>query len=83
MGVQYLVFGAEVVLGLIVVRILPIMPSTMDSKALRSESRNFVTKARGSCGKDPGPVWLRIVTFPASSIGDWLYGVRKRLLRVV
>jgi len=55
----------------------PILP--LDSKTLRSESDNFATSARGSCGVDPGPVPLRKVTFSASSMGDWLYGVRKRL----
>jgi hypothetical protein len=48
-----------------------------DSKSLRSESDIFATSARGSCGVDPGPVPLRIVTLWASSMGDWLYGVRK------
>ena len=37
----------------------------------------FATNARGSCGVDPGPVPLRIVTFSASPMGDWLYVVRK------
>ena len=49
------------------------------SKALLSEFDIFATSARGSYGVDPGPVPLRIVTFPASSRGDLLYGVRKRL----
>ena len=41
-----------------------------------------VTSARGSCGVDPGPVpvRLRIISFFVSSIGDLLYGVRKRLM---
>jgi hypothetical protein len=56
----------------------PTLPS--DSKVLRSESDIFAMSARGSCGVDPGPVPLRIVTFSASSMGDWLYGVRKRLV---
>ena len=56
----------------------PTLPS--DSKTLRSESDIFATSARGSYGVDPGPVPLRIVTFPASSRGDLLYGVRKRLV---
>ena len=51
-----------------------------DSKSLLSESDIFATSARGSCGVDPGPVPLRIVTFSASSIGDLLYDVRKRLV---
>ena len=38
-------------------------------------------KARGSCGVDPGPVQLR-VTLSSSPMGDWLYGVRKRLVLV-
>ena len=40
------------------------------------------TSARGSCWVDPGPVPLRIVTFSASSMGDRLYGVRKRVVLV-
>ena len=47
---------------------------------LRSESDIFATSARGVCGVDPGPVPLRIVTFSASSRGDLLYVVRKRLV---
>ena len=54
----------------------PPLPS--DSKALPGI---FATKARGSCGMDPGP--LAIVTLSASPIGDWLYGVRKRLMFVI
>ena len=54
----------------------PLLPS--DSKAFRSESDIFATNARGSCGVDPGPVPLRKIN--ASSMGDWLYGVRKRLV---
>ena len=56
----------------------PTLPS--DSKALRSESDIFATSARGSCGVDPGPVPLRKVIFSLSSMGDWLYGVRNRLV---
>jgi hypothetical protein len=56
----------------------PPLPS--DSKALRSESDIFATSARGSCGVDPGPVPLRIITLSASPMGDSLYGVRKRLV---
>jgi hypothetical protein len=56
----------------------PLLP---DSKALRSEIEIFATSARGSCGVDPGPVRLR-VTLSASAMGDWLYGVRKRLVLV-
>ena len=56
----------------------PPLPS--DSNALRSESDIFATSARGSCGVDPGPVPLRILIFSASSMGDWLFGVRKRLV---
>ena len=55
-------------------------PLPSDSKALRSESDIFATRARGSCGVDPGPVPLRIITFSASPMGDSLYGVRKRLV---
>jgi hypothetical protein len=53
-----------------------------DSKVLRSESDIFATSARGSCGVDPGPVRLRIVTLSVSVMGDWLYSVRKRLVHV-
>ena len=55
-----------------------------DSKASpsRSESDIFATSARGSCAVDPGPVPLIIVTLSASSIGDWLYGVKKRVVLV-
>ena len=56
----------------------PPLPS--DSKTLRSESDIFVTNARGSCGLDPGPVPLRIITLSVSSMGDSLYGERKRLV---
>ena len=55
-------------------------PLPSDSKALRSESDIIATSARGSCWVDPGPVPLRIVTFSASSMCDWLYGVRKRVV---
>ena len=55
-------------------------PLSPDSKSLRSESDIFATSARGSCGVDPGPVPLRIVTLSASPMGDKLYGVRKRLV---
>ena len=55
----------------------PLLP---DSRSLRSESDILTTRARGSCDVDPGPVPLRIVTLSASSIGDWLYDVRKRLV---
>ena len=51
-----------------------------DSKSLLPESDIFATSARGSCRVDPGPVPLRIVTFSASSMGDLLYDVRKRLV---
>ena len=51
-----------------------------DSKALRSESDIFATRARGSCGVDPGPVPLKIITLSASPIGNSLYDVRKRLV---
>ena len=57
----------------------PPLPS--DSKAL---PEIFATKARESCGVDPGPlaIRLRAVTLSASHMGDWLYGVRKRLVFV-
>ena len=58
----------------------PPLPS--DSKALRSESDIFATSASGSCGVDPGPVPVRLrkIIFFLSPIGDWLNGVRKRLV---
>ena len=58
----------------------PLAPLPLDSKALGSKSVIFATSARGSCGVDLGPVPLRIVTFSVSSMGDWLYGVRWRVI---
>ena len=58
----------------------PPLPS--DSKGLRSESVIFATRARGSCGVDPRPVRLRMVTLSVSPKGDWLYGVRKSIVLV-
>ena len=57
-----------------------VSPTTVppDSKPLRSESEILATKARGSCGVDPGPVR---VTFSPLPMGEWLYGVRKRLVK--
>ena len=49
-----------------------------DSNSLLSDSDIFATSARGSFGVDPGPAPL--VSLSVSSIGDWLYGVRKRLV---
>ena len=61
-------------------------PLPPDSRALRSNLKSasdiFATRARGSCGVDPGPVRLRIATLPVWFMGDWLYGVRKRLVFV-
>ena len=57
-------------------------PLSPDSKALRSEFEIFATRARGSCGVDPGPVRLKIVTLSVSSMGDGLYDVRKRIVLV-
>ena len=59
----------------------PPLPS--DSNALRSELDMSATRARGSCGVDPGPVPLRIITLSASPMGDALYGVRKSLRLVL
>jgi hypothetical protein len=59
----------------------PSLPS--DSKTLRSEPDTFATRARGSCGVDPGPIPLRIVILSALSMGNLLYDVRKRLLLVL
>ena len=53
----------------------PLLP---DSKLRLSDSDIVVTSDRGSCAVDPGPVPLTIVIFSTSSIGAWLYGVRKR-----
>ena len=52
------------------------------SKSLRSASDIFATSARGSSGVEPGPVPFRTVTLSASSMGDWLYGVRKSIVLV-
>ena len=61
----------------------PLVALPLDSKAVLSESEILTTQARGSCGVDPGPVRLRIlVTLSALPIGNWLYGVRKRLMFV-
>ena len=54
----------------------PTLPSE-----LRSGSDIFATSASGSCGVDPGPVPSIIaVIFSASTIGDLLYDVGKRLV---
>jgi hypothetical protein len=58
----------------------PVLPS--DSKALRSESDIFETRARGSCGVDLRPVRLSISTLSALPMGDSLYGERKRIVFV-
>ena len=58
------------------------LPLPSDSKTLRSESDIFATSAKGSCGVDPGPVRLRILTLSASAMADWLHGVRKRVVFV-
>ena len=75
MDVRYRISESRVVSGSAT---LPSPPLPSDSKALLDI---FTTKAKGSCGVDPGPlaVRLRAVTLSALSIGDWLYGVRKRL----
>jgi hypothetical protein len=57
-------------------------PLSPDSKVRRSESDILATRASGSCGVDPGPVQLRIAILSASPMGDWLQGVRKRLVLV-
>ena len=80
MDVRYWISGSVVLSGSSALASPPLLPS--DSKALRSESDIFATSARGSCGVDPGPVRLRIATLSVSPIGDWLYGVRKRLVLV-
>ena len=54
-----------------------------DSRALRSETDMFATSARGSCGMDPGPVRLTMVILSASPMGDWLCGVRKRVVVIL
>ena len=79
MDVQYRISGSVVSCSAELAS--PPLPSD-SSKALRSESDifKFTTSARGSCGVDPRPVPLRIVILSASSMGDWLYGVRKRLV---
>ena len=42
---------------------------SLDSKALHSETDIFATRARGSCGVNPGPVQLKMVTLSALSMG--------------
>jgi hypothetical protein len=74
MDVRYRIPG-DVVSGSAALASPPIPP---DSKELRSESDIFAASTRGSRGVDSGPVRLRIVTLSASSMGDSLYGVRKR-----
>ena len=59
-----------------------VVSGSADSKALLSESDICATSATGSCGVDPGPIPLRVVNLSASSIGDLLNGVRKRLVLV-
>ena len=76
MDVPYLIPGG-VVPGSAALASPPLLP---DSKSLLSESDIFARSASGSCGVDPGPVPLRIVTFSVSSMGDSLYDVRKRLV---
>ena len=75
MDVQYRIPGGGVVSGSVALA----LPS--DAKALRSDSDIFATSASGSCRVDSGAVPLRIVVnFSASSMGDLLYNVRKRLV---
>ena len=76
MDVQYRISDDDVSSSAVLAS--PLLPS--DSKALRSESDIFATSARGSCGVDPGPILLRILTFSAPSMGDSLYSVRKRVV---
>ena len=76
MDVPYRIPGG-VVSGSAALASPPLLP---DSKALLSDSDIFATSTRGSCGVDPGPVLLRIVILSVSSMGDWLYDVRKRLV---
>ena len=78
MDVRYRIFGDVVSLAGSAALAGPPLPP--DSKALRSESDIFATRAKGSCGVDPGPVRLRMITLSASPMGDWLYGVRNRLV---
>ena len=77
MDVPYRISGDVESVSVALALASPPLLSSSDSKALRSESDIFATSTKGSCGVDPGPVPLRIVTFSASSMGDWLYGVRK------
>ena len=80
MDVQYRISG-DVVSDSAVLLASPPLPS--DSKMLRSESDIIATSIRGSCGVDPGPVpWRTEVSLSWSPMGDWLYGVGKRLLLV-
>ena len=81
MNIQYWI-SADVVSGSAPLASSPESPLPPDSKAVRSESDIFATSAKGSCDVDPGPVRSRIITSPASPMGDWLYGVRKRVVLV-
>ena len=54
-----------------------------DSRALRSETDIFATSARGSSGMDPGPVRLTMIISSASPMGDWLCGVRNRVVVIL
>ena len=76
MDVPYRIPGG-IVSGSAVFASPPFLP---DSNSLLSESDIFATSARGSCDVDPGPVPSIIAILSVSSMGDWLYGVRKRLV---
>ena len=68
MDVRYRIFGDVVSLAGSAALAGPPLP--LDSKALRSESDIFATRAKGSCGVDPGPVRLRMVILTALPMGD-------------
>ena len=69
MDVPYRISGDVESVSVALALATPPLLSSSDLKALRSESDIFATSTKGSCGVDPGPVPLRIVTFSVSSIG--------------
>ena len=68
MNVRYRIFGGVTVSSGSAVLASSLLRS--DSKALRSESEIFATRAKGSCDLEPGPVQLKIGTISASPMGD-------------
>ena len=78
MDVRYRISGSVVSESCFAALSSPPLPPDSNLRALRSESDILATRARGSCGVDPGPVvQLGIITLSASAMGNLLYGVRK------